>query len=201
MLLPTIIVAKEAARATKCLSNQRQLLIAWHAYNDDNAGFFPVNPSEAEVYNPHNTNAADLTGGLLGPYLAAQVRVLKCPSAERQHELLRRASYGSERLRGALRAGAWRNPHLQPRLAGREAAAVAALRVQRRAPAFQDVPGAYHDGRGSFAFADGHAELHPWREPHWWWHPLRSQTNAHPFEASNGPDTRWMLAHSTYVEP
>ncbi|MDB6022115.1 MAG: hypothetical protein JWQ04_1972, partial [Pedosphaera sp.] len=26
-----------------------------------------------------------------------------------------------------------------------------------------DLPGSYHDGAGSFSFADGHAEIHPWR--------------------------------------
>src|SRR5665213_2218641 len=26
-----------------------------------------------------------------------------------------------------------------------------------------DLPGSYHNGAGSFSFADGHTELHPWR--------------------------------------
>ena len=36
----------------------------------------------------------------------------------------------------------------------------------KRAPlAFVDVPGTFHNNAGSLSFADGHSEIHQWRDP------------------------------------
>lgn len=66
-----------------------------------------------------------------------------------------------------------------------------------------DMPAAYHNGACAFAFADGHAELHPWRLPGVFplvnWNveqtvtPIRAQTS----NLGNNPDILWFAAHTT----
>jgi len=41
ILLPALTKAREAARAVACLSNERQLILAWNMYAGDNAGRVP----------------------------------------------------------------------------------------------------------------------------------------------------------------
>jgi prepilin-type N-terminal cleavage/methylation domain-containing protein/prepilin-type processing-associated H-X9-DG protein len=101
MLLPALGLAKEQARATKCMGNMRQLTIAFHEYIGDSKGMFPVNDeSQASAsasggnaslawvegwmdYNgsSDDTNTLLLTSGLysqVGPYLNSP-GVFRCP--------------------------------------------------------------------------------------------------------------------------
>jgi prepilin-type N-terminal cleavage/methylation domain-containing protein/prepilin-type processing-associated H-X9-DG protein len=67
-------------------------------------------------------------------------------------------------------------------------------------PQFDDGPADYHNGAGSFSFADGHAEIHKWMELKYWpavraaW---PSTWNNSITEPGNGPDVQWMVQHTT----
>src|SRR5208282_908041 len=50
LLLPALNRAKQRAIATQCMSNQKQLMLAWTMYSDDNQDFFPINS------DPHINN-------------------------------------------------------------------------------------------------------------------------------------------------
>jgi prepilin-type N-terminal cleavage/methylation domain-containing protein len=103
LLLPALSGAKHSARRTKCLSNLRQLSVAWTMYSGDNADrlasstfilvadaspvFGPGTPFAAWVqgsmFDPHfATNAGLLKIGLLYSYLN-NVGVFKCPADPR----------------------------------------------------------------------------------------------------------------------
>jgi prepilin-type N-terminal cleavage/methylation domain-containing protein len=95
LLLPALSRAKESARSVHCLSNLRQLTLAWTMYPDDNGaklvtnalsftgvgwvrGFLDYNGS-----NSDNTNTVFLTNpqyALLAPYTVATAGIYKCPS-------------------------------------------------------------------------------------------------------------------------
>ena len=98
MLLPALSRAKAKAKAAYCISNQKQLALAWVMYADDNngrlisnqGGGVPVGSSAAssswangwedfEGNNHDNTNILALMGTPLGPY-TRNVGVYKCPS-------------------------------------------------------------------------------------------------------------------------
>jgi prepilin-type N-terminal cleavage/methylation domain-containing protein/prepilin-type processing-associated H-X9-DG protein len=102
LLLPALSKAKIQAQGTRCLGNQKQLALAWKMYVDDNRGKFPPNPNTGqqddvviaadgtyggwcegvlsfEPNNPDNTNVNYLAKGMLGPYLAGQAAIFKCP--------------------------------------------------------------------------------------------------------------------------
>lgn len=59
LLLPALALAKQQAQATKCMSNYRQLTIAFISYTGDNRGNFPVNDESA--------GAASAAGGTAQP--------------------------------------------------------------------------------------------------------------------------------------
>src|ERR1700722_2048197 len=43
MLLPALALAKQQAVSIKCMSNEKQLILAWKMYTDDARGIYPYN--------------------------------------------------------------------------------------------------------------------------------------------------------------
>jgi len=94
LLLPALVKAKEQGQGIKCLSNEKQLTLAWKMYVDDSQGKFPLNADESSqstngwcdgvlswaVNNTANTNISLIQSNLLGPYVLKQVGVYKCPA-------------------------------------------------------------------------------------------------------------------------
>jgi prepilin-type N-terminal cleavage/methylation domain-containing protein/prepilin-type processing-associated H-X9-DG protein len=98
LLLPALTKAKVQAQGIQCLSNNKQLGLAWLMYPDDNKGILCPNseggappsaggpPSWAygwETFlanSPDNTNLAYIVHGLLGPYTINQPGIYKCPA-------------------------------------------------------------------------------------------------------------------------
>jgi prepilin-type N-terminal cleavage/methylation domain-containing protein/prepilin-type processing-associated H-X9-DG protein len=98
LLLPALGSAKIQAQGIKCMSNNKQLGLAWLMYIDDNKGTMCVNseggvpPSLGGPYswvygwetfvvnNTDNVNVDYFAAGLLGPYTATQLGIYKCPA-------------------------------------------------------------------------------------------------------------------------
>jgi prepilin-type N-terminal cleavage/methylation domain-containing protein/prepilin-type processing-associated H-X9-DG protein len=93
MLLPALGKAKTKAQGIQCMSNQRQLSLAWTLYAGDNGDNLVWNDLTADgsgwvrgildynAANPHNTNLANLRDpryAKLAPYSQA-VGIYKCP--------------------------------------------------------------------------------------------------------------------------
>jgi prepilin-type N-terminal cleavage/methylation domain-containing protein/prepilin-type processing-associated H-X9-DG protein len=96
MLLPALGKAKTKAQALKCMSNNRQLTLAWFMYagenNDSLVRNIPLNPDPLgpngswcdgwlswEKNNPDNTNTLLLSKAKLGGYVSGSVQDYKCP--------------------------------------------------------------------------------------------------------------------------
>jgi prepilin-type N-terminal cleavage/methylation domain-containing protein len=93
MLLPALSLAKSQAVMTDCMSNNKDLMLAWKMYVDDNKGFFPSN-EEGGNYgwiaagemnyegSSDDTNLADIIGpnSQIGPYVLRQPLIFKCPA-------------------------------------------------------------------------------------------------------------------------
>ncbi|MBI3851317.1 MAG: type II secretion system protein [Verrucomicrobia bacterium] len=95
LLLPVLSKAKEKARGLQCLSNMKQLTLAWIMYADDHGGNLVTNDLTATGSgwvrgildynggNPDNTNTVFLTDpqyAKLAPYTAKTAGIYKCPS-------------------------------------------------------------------------------------------------------------------------
>ena len=71
MLLPALSSSREAARSSNCISNLKQLGVAYSMYHNDNNGFFCYNTNthfDSKPANPLWGNA-EFNGGCLGAYL------------------------------------------------------------------------------------------------------------------------------------
>ncbi len=98
MLLPALSRAKDRAKAANCMSNKKQLGLAWIMYTGDNNENFPINNDQSKPYNGTfcwaggvlswandsvNFNTLYLTDdrvSSLGPYTARQPLVYWCPA-------------------------------------------------------------------------------------------------------------------------
>ena len=105
LLLPSLARAKQRAKGTYCMNNEKQMALAWLMYADDNHQALVANAGDGQapptglyasnlcwvvgnVSSPANhyiagvediTNTALLSGSLLGPY-ANNVSIYKCPA-------------------------------------------------------------------------------------------------------------------------
>ena len=55
----------------------------------------------------------------------------------------------------------------------------------------KDVPATYHDNAGNFSFADGHSEIHKWRDAR------TAQTTGWPWYSPNNVDIDWVQSKSS----
>lgn len=103
MLLPALSLAKQKALATSCMSDKKQLALAWVMFSGDNNELLPYNndflfsgsltfngqPSWAGgkvdwTVGMYNTNEALITSDTyasLAPYVAKAARIFACPAA------------------------------------------------------------------------------------------------------------------------
>ena len=96
MLLPALSRAKQKAEGAACISNLKQLQMAWVMYADENNNFLVRNPStsatsklgwitgvmswdSAFMPNNDNYNTTNLTQSLLAPYSNRSTGIYKCP--------------------------------------------------------------------------------------------------------------------------
>jgi len=93
---------KERARATVCVSNQRQLAVALNLYSPDHNDFLPLTSLGPKQINPMSWPE------LIEPYLRAKAVTLKCPSYASGPYIMQstRASATGYGLNGCLLQGA-----------------------------------------------------------------------------------------------
>jgi len=90
MLLPALGRAKSQAIATACLSQVRQLVLAWTMYESDNNALVPASlwasgtNQDMTLNNPARRDNWDVESfanhGALTPYLSQGVAVMRCPA-------------------------------------------------------------------------------------------------------------------------
>lgn len=98
LLLPTLAKAKAKAHGLYCLSNHRQLALAWRMYSDDNherllfaSGLYPYTSNDPDVwvsgwmnFDPNNRSNWDVEQDIkkspLWPYCGNSTAIWKCPA-------------------------------------------------------------------------------------------------------------------------
>jgi len=211
LLLPAFSRAKARGQSTRCMNNLRQLGLALHLYATDHDDALPYNMGAdgiaqtvtAREYlnwvnnvmsweeDSDNTNTALLTIGGLGPYVAGEKTIFKCPSdiflSERQREkgwgprvrsVSMNAMLGNagEFLEGSVNTN---NPGYSQffRLSEIPDPSRIFAFVEEHPDSINDgyfinrydshkwidLPASYHHGGADFVFADGHAEFRQWR--------------------------------------
>jgi prepilin-type N-terminal cleavage/methylation domain-containing protein len=79
LLLPSLNKARESSRRVNCMSNMRQLTVAWLAYAQANKGEMPAAENNADGWALQGNTDEDIVKGLLYPWVP-DARVYRCPN-------------------------------------------------------------------------------------------------------------------------
>jgi len=93
MLLPALGKAKQRAQAIQCMSNMKQLQIAWHIYSSDFQEKMPANPDKGSA-NGNNLGEPPSTGNLWPAWVAGQMGGVDSTNADKMVGSIYR-EYGS----------------------------------------------------------------------------------------------------------
>ncbi len=215
LLLPALTAARERARAIKCMSNNRQLMLGWIMFYQDNDDNLISNPGWVggsmlwgnNADNTNSTKLVDPTYSMMANYVRSP-GVYKCPSDT--HDASNGERVRSVSMNGALGGNAPSIQGTSPAPPGRyyyggsspggkpftsgalkisdlitpgpvniyvtldeQADSMSAVNGDATfafdagaSPSggeyWRDLPASYHNGAGSFSFADGHSEIHKW---------------------------------------
>lgn len=177
ILLPTVSRAREQAKQISCMSNMRQITMAFLEYTNDSRGrFLPPDSSIAQAGLASSTDQSEVIPALYRGYAHAS-RVFHCPSDDRAGKL----SYSINDFLG----GTWpafthplaclpeaRHPaevfvlieeiNRNPKVANNNGGFV----VQPPpSPVWIDFPAVPHMGGTAITFLDGHCEYWVWSDP------------------------------------
>jgi len=193
MLLPALSKAKAKAQSISCMSNTKQLLLAWTMYyhdsRDELVPNFVFTQNLAWIIGdvnsaPGDTNVANIKNGKLFPYNSSHA-IYVCPADD-----YRRNGKAIKRVRSFSMSGQMNgdaevnnktlypirrkysdinNPGPAGALVFLDESNITledgyfAIRVAERV--WQNSPSDRHSKGANFAFADGHSEIFKWKEP------------------------------------
>ena len=236
LLLPALSKAKVKAHAVKCLSNQKQLTLAWIMYADDNRDRVAPNASGGQSrggwvdgwldWSPgttDNTNKLFLTNAKIGAY-TKNIGIYKCPAdiyqcviASRSYERVRSVSmnayigvigdsptagyYSYQKLSDIKRpapVNLWVFVDEHPDSIN-DGWLVNAMPAQL---GWTDLPASYHAGACGIGFADGHGEIHMWKDGY---NPGAKAGTVQPvtknqyngFASNSKVDTTWFMERTS----
>ncbi len=215
MLLPALSRAKIKAVGTGCMSNTRQITLAWimyaHDCNDqliDPAYYNWMRGDVSGAGLADQTNVTFLIDNPLNAYVGGNYKVYKCPGDPRTYRglpVVRSVAMNAffstivydpsyfffRKLSALIRPGPAQTFVILDESRNSINDVFFALNMsgydprQPTAWAFTDIPATYHSMAGSLSFADGHSEIHKWRD-------ARTAT-APIFAASpNNADVDWL---------
>jgi len=234
MLLPALTKARLKAQGISCLNNGKQMALAWSMYATDNGDRLVYNKgvSTTDTNNwvgnvmswssdTQNTNVNLIKDALLGPYVAKNVAMFKCPAdtvpcplGPRTRSYSMNAFVGAHDAAGSAINSSWaqfikqsniRTPSLifvfldeHPDSINDGWFVFCSSADPAERVSWSDLPACGHNNACGFSFADGHSEIKKWM--------VRSsirpvlQTTA-DFPITVGTDKRdieWVAQRSTY---
>jgi prepilin-type N-terminal cleavage/methylation domain-containing protein/prepilin-type processing-associated H-X9-DG protein len=250
MLLPALTKAKIRAQGVQCMSNNRQLMIAWRMYAEDNhdkvlnaygtganlpytwmTGILTLDTPTADA----NWDASDTVMlSPLWPYCGKDLGIFHCPADSSTGRLPNgqltarprsrsmsiwvggNGDSPADGYRGGWSPGAnWQvfrslasMLHPGPSMTyvfldEREDSINDGLFVvdmdsypNMATTHVVDLPADYHNRAAGFAFADGHSEIHQWKDSRTM-PPLSKTDLSLNFDSPNNQDVYWMQDHST----
>ncbi len=223
MLLPALAKSKIKAQGISCMNNTKQITLAWIMYaHDDNDKLLDAgNWMAGDVsQGTDRTNISHLTSSPLSSSLGGNFKVYKCPGDTRTafgEPVVRSVSMNAfigynfwesqynafRKLSTLVRPGPANTFVILDECAGINDGFFATHMdgYDPRNPIiwnFGDVPATYHSMAGSFSFADGHSEIHKWRDG-----KTAAAGRQTPVPlwtlSSNNKDVEWLMSKASYL--
>ncbi|MDO8597467.1 MAG: type II secretion system protein [Sulfuricaulis sp.] len=233
LLVPALSAAKARARRTACVSNMKQFGIAMQLYAGDHDDAILPNKDGQNVKvgetwvegwlglpGPDCTNTLNLDRSLVGPFLAREAKLWRCPAATRNPTV---AGITLPRVRTVSLNCFMGGPFSAPgvafyrKLSGitRPPPSEALTFIDERIDTIndgtfgmqwdfdesrpegwvlRDKPAAVHRNAANLVFADGHVETHRWQDAR-----TLSPPRNDAFQAGNR-DVLWLQQHGTAYE-
>ena len=185
MLLPALAKAKQRAQGIQCVNNSRQFALAWTLYADDNGTVLVPNPGEAGTNTPawlwgnmqiaaDRTNLDLIRNGLLFSYTKS-VALYKCPGNQTDesrgismNNFMNGTGLGSGTV--FTKTSSIHTPSNLYITIDEDSGSindgmfqVEGQPLDSNPIRLHDWPATYHGKSAGISFADGHAELHRWR--------------------------------------
>jgi len=234
MLLPALAKAKSKAHGISCLNNGKHMTVAWKMYSGDFNDRLVYNKPSAATdtnnwvgnnldwsSNPGNTNVNLIKDALLGPYVAKNVGVFKCPADQVPCPVgPRTRSYSMNAFVGPWDAfGTPINSNYKQFLKDsdfRNASGIYVFLDEHPDSIndgwfvfctggdpgirtyWSDLPASFHNGACGFSFADGHSEIKKWRNGATL-RPVKQTSSDFPISTQGrGDDIGWVADRTTY---
>ncbi len=220
LLLPALAKAKEKANGISCMSNTKQVALAWRMYAEDNNDLLVPNLGQSGTQNqdpnwswgimsytgPDATNSDLMVRALLGPYVHKNHRVYKCPSdksmalvggktAPRVRSISMCSRLGDTGSSGIAKLALVVNPTpvMQWVIMDEHPNSVNdALMLIQKDYKWIDFPASYHNKAAGLSFADGHSEIHRWKDPSTIL-PIAPAGKPASLSAPNSADLDWLI--------
>jgi prepilin-type N-terminal cleavage/methylation domain-containing protein/prepilin-type processing-associated H-X9-DG protein len=250
MLLPALGKAKLKAQAVQCMTNGKQMGLAWRLYCDDNGDNVPSaygNPgvwipagdmswsgkAATDGQNANNWNVDLIVKkSLLWPYCGNSTAIWRCPADNKYPCIVstgpnKGESYPRQRSISML---SWFNGSDADSFTGcsgytkykkmtqvlNPGPSMTIVFLDERCDSINDgewcssmngwpdkpqswylidFPASYHGGSGGLSFADGHSEIHMWKDPRTT-PPVGRLANLN-VPSPNNPDSYWIMERST----
>ena len=188
ILLPALGRARDSARQIKCMSNMRQLVMAWQAYASENKGMICGSNTpqmgtkgEAEYSWVTQQNGRDtiesIQAGVLYKYLN-NLGVYNCPNMEYLRTYSINGLLLGEGDRDMNTGKIWnrmtqiKRPHatfvFTEEYDNRGYMINSFMVPAWPSTSWVDIPSPFHGRVGLLAFADGHAQVWRWTDPRTW---------------------------------
>jgi prepilin-type N-terminal cleavage/methylation domain-containing protein/prepilin-type processing-associated H-X9-DG protein len=193
MLLPALSRSKQQAMGIQCMSNTKQLDLAWTMYSGDNKDVLvynnPANTVDLTNWvagimswgtDSESTNANLIRQALLGPYVAKNVGIFKCPAdvlpcavgpRVRSYSMNSMIGYQNQEIPeiSFLKVSDFHQASMTYVFLDEHPDSINDGFFQFWYPPnpdermyYSDVVASYHDGACGFSFADGHSEIKKW---------------------------------------
>jgi prepilin-type N-terminal cleavage/methylation domain-containing protein/prepilin-type processing-associated H-X9-DG protein len=188
VLMPALHLARDHAKRVHCVSNTKTLVLGWLMYKDEFDGrLVPAhtqdNPIQWVGQEPANgtwqQKKDSIRRGLLFPYVGNSVDIFRCPADTRRPTAARPVAFRTFSIAGGANGETWsdyrkatlyseiRNPSMRYVMveeADTRGYNMGSWQMNPRSKTWTDPVSMWHNKRSTLGFADGHAEMHEWRD-------------------------------------
>jgi prepilin-type N-terminal cleavage/methylation domain-containing protein/prepilin-type processing-associated H-X9-DG protein len=192
ILMPSLQLARDQAKRVHCTSNTKQLVLGWLMYKDEYDGRLVPGHTLTQTVNGKQQIqwVVGVTGtwqqqkesikqGLLYKFVGENVNIYRCPSDTRKPSSSMPIAFRTFSIAGGANGETWgdytkatlyteiKNPserYIFVEEADTRGGNLGSWQMQPKAKTWTDPVSMWHNKRTTLGFADGHAEIHEWKD-------------------------------------